>query len=119
MTETQAYELYAFSGKGPYAKKREHLYNNNMHNTTKLTVEEYETRDNKGEYKAHKEHGGAYDRGAADAWYARAPEPHQYPNGSYTEPKIEREDMSADELEAYWAGYYIHEADPGYRKEWD
>ena len=123
MTETQAYELYAFTGKKSSDYKGEPSYNSGMENATKSTiesVEEYTHRDNElGKYKAHKKHGGAYDRGAADAWYSRYPEPHSYPNGTGTEPKIEREAMSAEELEAYWAGYIIHEADPGYRKQWD
>ena len=123
MTETQAYELYAFTGKKSSDYKGEPSYNSGMTSTTKSTiesVEEYTRRDNElGAYKEHKKHGGAYDRGAADAWYSRYPEPHQYPNGTGTEPKIERDAMSALEVEAYWAGYIIHEADPGYRKQWD
>ena len=123
MTSEQAYELYAFTGKKSSSYKGEPFYNNGMqhrHYNKRETVDEYTHRDNKeNKYQAYKKHGGPYDRGAADAWYSRAPEPHHYPNGSYSEPLIEREAMSDSELEAYWAGYTIHEADPGYRKEWD
>ncbi len=81
-----------------------------------LDVEEYELNDKAGAYDAFKEHGMPFDRGAADAWYARGPEPHYYPKGSYNGDRVEEKQMTADEIDAYNAGYYIHEADPSYRK---
>lgn len=84
-----------------------------------LDVKEYELNDKAGAYDAYKEHGLAFDRGAADAWYARGPEPHYWPEGSYKGTMVEKEQMTLNELDAYYAGYYIHEADPGYRKQYD
>lgn len=61
-------------------------------------------------------HGGAYDRGAADAWYGRPPEPHYYTGATYASTRIDAQDMSAEEIEAYMAGY---DATPFGQKQWD
>lgn len=50
-------------------------------------------------------HGGAYDRGAADAWYDREAQPHYYTGGTYNSTRIEEVDMSWEEVQAYYAGY--------------
>ena len=50
-------------------------------------------------------HGGAYDRGSADAYYHRSPEPHYFTGASYQSTKIEEVDMSEEEISAYMAGY--------------
>lgn len=50
-------------------------------------------------------HGGAYDRGSADAYYHRSPNPHYYTGASYQSTKIEEVDMSEEEIAAYMAGY--------------
>lgn len=50
-------------------------------------------------------HGGAYDRGSADAYYHRSPEPHYYTGNTYSSTKIEEVDMSEEEIAAYMAGY--------------
>ena len=88
-----------------------------MNNTTRKTLAEYETNDERGDYNDFKKHGQPYDRGAADAWYHRGPDPHWFPEGTGNGDRIERDQMSEQEVEAYLAGYWIHEADPGYRKE--
>ena len=88
-------------------------------NDTYTTLEQYESMDKDGRYDDFKEHGMPYDRGAADAWYGRAPDPHYYPQGSYQGARVEEDDMTDEQRQAYWAGYTIHEADPGYRKQWD
>ena len=111
MTNTQAFEHFAFTGKEP-------SYNRSM-TTTDTTLEQFEFMDKHGRYDDYKKHGGPYDRGSADAWYARAPEPHFYPDGSYQGERIEEDKMTNLQREAYWAGYTIHEADPGYRKQYD
>jgi hypothetical protein len=91
-----------------------------MNNTAQvLDVEEYELNDKAGAYDAFKEHGQPYDRGAADAWYDRNPEPHYYPKGSHNGERVKEEQMTADQIDAYNAGYYIHNADLSYRKCWD
>lgn len=84
-----------------------------------LEVEEYSANDEAGAYDAYKEHGLAFDRGAADAWYGRGPDPHYWPEGSYNGTMVEKDQMTLNELDAYYAGYYIHDDDPGYRKQWD
>ena len=50
-------------------------------------------------------HGGAYDRGSADAYYHRPPEPHYWTGATYNSTKIEEVDMSEEEIAAYMAGY--------------
>ena len=54
------------------------------------------------------------DRGSADAWYGRRPEPHWWPEGTYHGEKVTEEDMSSDEIKAYWLGF-DNEDD---RKDW-
>jgi hypothetical protein len=52
-----------------------------------------------------KRHGGAYDRGSADAYYRRPFDPHYYVAGTYYSLRVELEDMSADELADYGQGF--------------
>jgi hypothetical protein len=60
-------------------------------------------------------HGGAYDRGSADAYYHRPPEPHYFTGLSHQSTKIEEVDMSEEEIAAYMAGY---KEETG-RKDWN
>ena len=46
-------------------------------------------------------HGGAYDRGSADAYYHRSPEPHYFTGASYQSTKIEEVDMSEEEINIF------------------
>jgi hypothetical protein len=62
-----------------------------------------------------KRHGGAYDRGSADAYYGRECEPHYYIGDTYQSPKIEKADMTEEEIAAYMAGY---NETPFAQKEW-
>jgi len=48
-------------------------------------------------------HGSPYDRGAADCYYGRPINPHWWPEG--TNHGKEVVDLTADEKEAYLAGY--------------
>jgi hypothetical protein len=50
-------------------------------------------------------HGGPFDRGGADYWYNRGYDPHYYTGGTYTSERVTRDDMTAEELAAYRAGY--------------
>jgi hypothetical protein len=50
-------------------------------------------------------HGGAYDRGSADAYYHRSAQPHYFTGDTYQSCKIEEVDMSEEEIAAYMAGY--------------
>ena len=50
-------------------------------------------------------HGGAYDRGSADAWYGRPCQPHYYVGDSYFSDRVEKADMNEAEIAAYMKGY--------------
>ena len=62
-------------------------------------------------------HGGAYDRGSADYYYARGRQPHLFLGDTYNSTKIPADHMSEQELDAYNAGYDDAEA-CGDRKQW-
>jgi hypothetical protein len=55
--------------------------------------------------KHNERHGGAYDRGAADAYYRRKYRPHMFVGGTYSSLEILEHQMRADEIEAYRAGW--------------
>ena len=62
------------------------------------------------------EHGNPFDRGSADSYYGRARNPHKGgTGGSYGWTAIT--ELTADEMEAYHAGYDYNEAE-GMKKEW-
>ena len=64
-----------------------------------------------------KRHGGPFDRGSADAYYRRNWDPHYYVGGTRTSDRVERADMTEQEMEDYRAGWdYQH--DLGEYKEW-
>lgn len=58
--------------------------------------------------------GSPYDRGSADKYYGREFEPHYFIGETYRTEKITRENMNAEEIAAYAAGY-AEEMDA---KEW-
>ena len=62
-------------------------------------------------------HGGPFDRGAADSWYSRPMKPHYYGGDTYSSTLVERSDMTAEEIEQYYAGYEWNEEFGG-KKEW-
>jgi hypothetical protein len=62
-------------------------------------------------------HGGPFDRGGADYWYNRGYKPHYYKGGTYTSDRVEKDDMTPEELAAYRAGYCKAEAS-GDQKDW-
>lgn len=59
-------------------------------------------------------HGSPQDRGSADAYYGRPYDPHWWPEGTGFGPRIEREDMTPEQLEEYEYGF-MNEDD---RKDW-
>jgi hypothetical protein len=63
-----------------------------------------------------KRHGGLFDRGGADYYYGRAPNPHWWPMATGNGKKIT--DLSPEEIAEYNAGYDDAERD-GDRKNWD
>lgn len=62
-------------------------------------------------------HGGPFDRGSADSWYNRIRAPHYYLGGTGTSKVVEFGDMTAEQVEAYFAGYEYNEQFGG-KKEW-
>jgi len=62
-------------------------------------------------------HGGPWDRGSADSYYRRGFTPHYYTGATGFGKKIEREDMTPEEIAAYTAGYDDNN-DDGDFKDW-
>lgn len=62
-------------------------------------------------------HGGPFDRGAADSYYSRGYNPHFYQGATYSSPKIERDCMTNEDIQAYTAGYCYNERF-GDKKDW-
>ena len=62
----------------------------------------------------NQEHGSPYDRGSADSWYRRQPEPHYMIDGA----RIERADMTAEQIAEYEAGYDSNEKQIDSRKDY-
>lgn len=60
-----------------------------------------------------KRHGGPFDRGSADAYYGRRPEPHKYPGPTGQGQRIPLTDPT--ELAEYRLGYDTQDE----RKDWD
>ena len=60
-------------------------------------------------------HGSLYDRGTADSYYGRRPDPHWWPLGTGNGEKII--DLTIQEREEYYAGYYYNEQH-GDKKDW-
>jgi hypothetical protein len=61
-------------------------------------------------------HGGLFDRGSADSYYSRPPDPHWYPDGSYHGTKVV--ELNNLEIAEYLAGYDYNEQ-YGDKKSWD
>ena len=62
-------------------------------------------------------HGGAFDRGAADSYYHRGREPHYYVGPTKMSQRVDEGQMTAEEIEAYHAGYDYNEQ-YGDKKDW-
>ena len=60
-------------------------------------------------------HGSPFDRGSADSWYRRQPEPHYMIDGA----RIERADMTAEQIAEYKAGYDSNEKQIDSRKNYE
>ena len=63
-------------------------------------------------------HGGPFDRGSADSYYGRSYNPHYYKGATATSTRVEMEQMSAEDIVAYTAGYNWNEL-WGDKKNWD
>ena len=68
--------------------------------------------------KIESRHGDAFDRGSADSWYRRARRPHFFRGGSYSSEKVEKSEMTEEEIRLYNLGYDYNEKIGGH-KEWD
>lgn len=53
--------------------------------------------------------GSPFDRGTADSWYSRGVNPHYFVGGTYMSTKVEKADMSEQDLADYMAGYEYNE----------
>lgn len=62
--------------------------------------------DKVDETKFDDRHGGAYDRGSADAYYRRPFCPHMFKGATYMSERVEEENMTKDDIEAYATGFY-------------
>lgn len=62
-------------------------------------------------------HGGPYDRGSADSYYRRGAKPHYYKGATYNSEIVTEESMTAEEIEAYYAGFDDNE-ESGNFKDW-
>lgn len=67
------------------------------------------------EYDAR--HGGAFDRGSADAYYRRPRKPHYYIGGTGNTPKVQEYQMTEEQISEYHAGYSWG-IDQGDFKDW-
>ena len=65
-----------------------------------------------------KRNGAPYDRGRADSWYRRGRNPHYYKGGTYVSERVEKRDMTPEEISAYNAGYSENERE-GCHKIWE
>ena len=54
-------------------------------------------------------HGGPYDRGGADSYYRRRFNPHYFVGDTNQSERIEEDDMTEEEIEAYRAGFNENE----------
>ena len=54
-------------------------------------------------------HGGPFDRGSADSWYSRPRNPHFYIGDTGSSERINEAQMTAQEVQAYLAGYQWNE----------
>jgi hypothetical protein len=60
-------------------------------------------------------HGGPRDRGSADSYYRRGRQPHFFEGGTYTSPIVTVENMTAEEISEYHAGFDENEADGNFK----
>ena len=63
-----------------------------------------------------KRHGSLYDRGSADSYYGRMPDPHYGGVGGDSGQRVDQ-GLSIDEIKEYYAGYEYNERF-GDKKEW-
>ena len=62
-------------------------------------------------------HGGAWDRGSADSYYGRGFRPHLFEGDTYASREVTEQEMTAEEVAAYRAGYEQNELEGNF-KDW-
>ena len=67
--------------------------------------------------KYDERHGGPFDRGSADSYYRRGFDPHFYEGATYQSKRVEKNQMTEEEIEAYSAGWFENE-ELGHYKEY-
>jgi hypothetical protein len=75
--------------------------------TTPLGITPVNHQRHAGDYDQR--HGGAWDRGSADSYYWRTASPHYYQGGTGMSKRVEKADMTTEEIAAYHAGYEHNE----------
>lgn len=70
------------------------------------------------EGKYDERHGGPWDRGSADSYYHRPQRPHYFIGDTYNTPEVKKDEMTPEEIEAYYAGYEWNERF-GDKKDWE
>jgi hypothetical protein len=63
----------------------------------------------------NRDHGSLYDRGSADSYYGRIPDPHYWTGGTGNGQKVT--DLNSAEIAEYMAGYADNERS-GDKKDW-
>jgi hypothetical protein len=63
----------------------------------------------------NRDHGSLYDRGSADSYYGRVPEPHWWTEGTHRGEKVT--DLNLLEIAEYMAGYQ-HNEQFGHKKDY-
>lgn len=63
-------------------------------------------------------HGGPFDRGSADSYYRRGYDPHYFVGGTHMSPRVDKEQMTAEEIKQYAAGYEYNETVLMDYKDW-
>jgi len=63
----------------------------------------------------NRDHGSLYDRGSADSYYGRQPDPHYWPDGTGHGVKVTQ--LNPAEIAEYMAGYQ-HNERLGHKKDW-
>jgi len=63
-------------------------------------------------------HGGPFDRGSADSYYRRTPEPHYWPEGTGCGYKTVGKSLTQDDIDEYYAGVAYNETVVQDYKDW-
>lgn len=80
-----------------------------------LTEQESTLRALKGWQWIRKNHGSLFDRGSADSYYGRSPDPHYGGVGGDSGERVS--DLTDEERSEYLAGY-AHNEMFGHKKDW-